>query len=174
MLEDDPLWYRDAIIYELHVRAFSDSVGDGVGDFRGLTEKLEYLEDLGVTVIWLFPFIRHHCAMTAMTSPTTRAFTRATGSSPIFKRSCRRLIVVAFGSLPNWSSITRRISIRGFSAPGELPPARQSVTFTCGAIRRKSIPRPASSFRILSPRTGLGTRSPMRISGIAFTHISPI
>ena len=53
---DDPLWYKDAIIYELHVRAFHDSVGDGVGDFRGLTEKLDYLQDLGITAIWLLPF----------------------------------------------------------------------------------------------------------------------
>ncbi|MFP3897837.1 MAG: maltose alpha-D-glucosyltransferase [Dehalococcoidia bacterium] len=53
---DDPLWYKDAIIYELHVRAFSDSQGDGVGDFLGLTQKLDYLEDLGVTGLWLLPF----------------------------------------------------------------------------------------------------------------------
>ena len=52
----EPLWYKDAIIYELHVRAFSDSQGDGVGDFIGLTEKLDYLEDLGVTALWLLPF----------------------------------------------------------------------------------------------------------------------
>lgn len=56
MLADDPLWYKDAIIYEVHVRAFHDSVGDGVGDFRGLTQKLDYLQDLGVTAIWLLPF----------------------------------------------------------------------------------------------------------------------
>src|SRR5215216_1369758 len=56
MLSDDPLWYKDAIIYELHVRAFHDSVGDGVGDFRGLTAKLDYLQDLGVTAIWVLPF----------------------------------------------------------------------------------------------------------------------
>jgi maltose alpha-D-glucosyltransferase/alpha-amylase len=55
-LDDDPLWYRDAIIYELHVRAFYDSAGDGVGDFRGLAEKLDYLSDLGVTALWLLPF----------------------------------------------------------------------------------------------------------------------
>ncbi len=53
---DDPLWYKDAIVYELHLRAFSDSQGDGVGDFPGLTEKLDYLEDLGVTTLWLLPF----------------------------------------------------------------------------------------------------------------------
>ncbi len=55
-LEDDPLWYKDAIIYELHVRAFHDGDGDGVGDFQGLLEKLDYLQDLGVTAIWLLPF----------------------------------------------------------------------------------------------------------------------
>ncbi len=54
--DGDPLWYRDAVIYELHVRAFYDSNGDGIGDFQGLTEKLDYLEDLGVTAIWLLPF----------------------------------------------------------------------------------------------------------------------
>ncbi len=55
-LDDDPFWYKDAIIYELHVRAFHDSDGDGVGDFRGLTEKLDYLQDLGITALWLLPF----------------------------------------------------------------------------------------------------------------------
>jgi maltose alpha-D-glucosyltransferase/alpha-amylase len=53
---DDPLWFKDAVIYETHVRAFADSDGDGIGDFRGLTGKLDYLQDLGVTAIWLLPF----------------------------------------------------------------------------------------------------------------------
>ena len=52
----DPLWYKDAIIYELHVRAFADSNNDGIGDFPGLLQKLDYLKDLGVTCIWLLPF----------------------------------------------------------------------------------------------------------------------
>jgi maltose alpha-D-glucosyltransferase / alpha-amylase len=52
----DPLWYQDAIIYELHVRCFHDANGDGVGDFRGLIQKLDYLQDLGVTCLWLLPF----------------------------------------------------------------------------------------------------------------------
>ncbi len=56
MSEENRLWYKDAIIYEVHVRAFFDSVGDGHGDFRGLTQKLDYLQDLGVTAIWLLPF----------------------------------------------------------------------------------------------------------------------
>jgi maltose alpha-D-glucosyltransferase / alpha-amylase len=60
MFEDDvkpdPLWYKDAIIYELHVRAFQDSNADGMGDFKGLTSRLDYLEDLGVTALWILPF----------------------------------------------------------------------------------------------------------------------
>jgi maltose alpha-D-glucosyltransferase/alpha-amylase len=55
-LDDNPLWYKDAVIYEIHVRAFCDGNGDGIGDFRGLTTKLDYLQDLGVTALWLLPF----------------------------------------------------------------------------------------------------------------------
>jgi maltose alpha-D-glucosyltransferase/alpha-amylase len=55
-LSSDPIWYRDAVFYELHVKSFYDSDGDGIGDFRGLTMKLEYLKDLGVDCIWLLPF----------------------------------------------------------------------------------------------------------------------
>ncbi len=52
----DPLWYKDAIIYQLHVKAFFDGDNDGVGDFPGLSQKLDYLQDLGVTALWLLPF----------------------------------------------------------------------------------------------------------------------
>jgi maltose alpha-D-glucosyltransferase/alpha-amylase len=52
----DPLWFKDAIIYEIHVRAFMDSNADGIGDFPGLMSKLDYLQDLGVTCLWLLPF----------------------------------------------------------------------------------------------------------------------
>jgi len=55
-LDGDDLWYKDAIIYQLHVKAFADSNNDGIGDFAGLTEKLGYLQDLGVTALWLLPF----------------------------------------------------------------------------------------------------------------------
>jgi len=49
-------WYKDAVFYECHVRAFRDSDGDGIGDFRGLIEKLDYIQELGITAIWLLPF----------------------------------------------------------------------------------------------------------------------
>lgn len=54
--DDNIHWYKDAIIYELHIKAFRDSNGDGIGDLQGLLEKLDYLEELGVTAIWLLPF----------------------------------------------------------------------------------------------------------------------
>jgi maltose alpha-D-glucosyltransferase / alpha-amylase len=55
-LEKEPLWYKRAIIYQCHVRAFLDSNSDGIGDFKGVTDKLNYLQDLGVTTLWLLPF----------------------------------------------------------------------------------------------------------------------
>src|SRR3954466_3957691 len=54
--EDRLLWYKDAIIYELHIKAFCDGNGDGIGDFQGLMTKLDYLQDLGITAIWVLPF----------------------------------------------------------------------------------------------------------------------
>src|ERR1700749_2748193 len=55
-LDDNLHWYKDAVIYELHIKAFRDGNGDGIGDFKGLLEKLDYVQDLGVTAIWLLPF----------------------------------------------------------------------------------------------------------------------
>lgn len=54
--EGEALWYKDAVIYQLHVRSFYDSDGDGIGDFKGLSKKLDYLQDLGITAIWILPF----------------------------------------------------------------------------------------------------------------------
>jgi len=55
-MRDDPLWYKTAVFYELHVLGFQDGNGDGRGDFRGLTQRLDYLQWLGVDCIWLPPF----------------------------------------------------------------------------------------------------------------------
>ena len=52
----DQFWYKDAIIYQVHVRTFFDSNGDGIGDFRGLAQKLDHLQELGVNAVWLMPF----------------------------------------------------------------------------------------------------------------------
>ncbi|HEX8906394.1 MAG TPA: alpha-amylase family glycosyl hydrolase, partial [Longimicrobiaceae bacterium] len=55
-MSDDPLWYKDAVFYELHVKAFQDSNGDGIGDFNGLIHRLDYVQELGVDAIWLLPY----------------------------------------------------------------------------------------------------------------------
>jgi maltose alpha-D-glucosyltransferase / alpha-amylase len=55
-LQEDSLWYKDAVIYQMHVRTFCDSNADGIGDFVGLTQRLDYLQELGTTAIWLLPF----------------------------------------------------------------------------------------------------------------------
>jgi hypothetical protein len=73
-----PAVVPDAVIYELHVRSFADSNGDGIGDFRGLTEKLDYLQDLGVTASGCCRSTRRRCATTATTSPTTPTSTPTT------------------------------------------------------------------------------------------------
>ena len=52
----EPLWYKDAVIYELHIKAYADGNGDGIGDFRGLTDRLDHVQSLGVNTIWLLPF----------------------------------------------------------------------------------------------------------------------
>ena len=49
-------WYQEALLYEVRVRSFADANGDGIGDFEGLTSRLDYLEHLGVTALWLLPF----------------------------------------------------------------------------------------------------------------------
>src|SRR5579875_4018842 len=53
---EDPLWYKDAVIYQLHLKSFFDANNDGVGDFAGLMQKLDYIAELGVTAVWLLPF----------------------------------------------------------------------------------------------------------------------
>ena len=56
MTDTDALWYKDAIVYQLHVKSYRDANADGFGDFRGLIEKLDYIRDLGANTIWLLPF----------------------------------------------------------------------------------------------------------------------
>ena len=55
-IDDDPLWFKDAVIYQVHVKSFFDANDDGIGDFKGLAQKLDYIKNLGATCIWLLPF----------------------------------------------------------------------------------------------------------------------
>src|SRR3954471_12028750 len=85
----DPLWYKDAIIYELHVKTFHDSNGDGIGDFRGLIEKLDYLQELGVTAIWLLPFYPSPSRDDGYDIAAYRAVNPAYGSMQDFRKMVR-------------------------------------------------------------------------------------
>ena len=91
-----PYWYKDAVIYQLHVKAFFDSNDDGIGDFDGLKQKLDYVKDLGVNTIWLLPFYPSPLqATTATTSPTTATSTPTTGRVPTSASSSARHIVAS-------------------------------------------------------------------------------
>ena len=72
------LWYRNTIFYNLDLETFQDSNGDGIGDFEGLSRRLDYLQSLGVGAVWLGPFQPTRTATTATTFPTTTGSTRAT------------------------------------------------------------------------------------------------
>ena len=101
-LGDDPLWYKDAIIYELPVRSFFDGDGDGAGDFRGLTQRLDYLQELGVTALWLLPF----CA-----SP---------GKDGGYDISDFTAIHPAYGTLKDFKTFAREAHRRGLRVITEL------------------------------------------------------
>ena len=98
----DPLWYKDAVIYQLHVRTFCDSNGDGVGDFPGLITKLDYVQSLGVTAIWLLPFYQSRFATTATISRTTSESIRATAQWRTSKRSSPKRIAAVCTCSRSW------------------------------------------------------------------------
>lgn len=100
-LADDPLWYKDVIIYELHVRAFFDNNADGVGDFEGLIEKLDYLENLGVTAIWLLPFTHLLLKMMDTILQIISAFTLIMVYCVTSRSLSEKLTKRAYGLLPN-------------------------------------------------------------------------
>src|SRR5271167_2499859 len=85
----DVHWYRDAIIYQLHVKSFFDSDNDGVGDFIGLTQKLDYVKDLGATAIWLMPFYPSPLRDDGYDISNYRGINPAYGSMRDFKRLIR-------------------------------------------------------------------------------------
>ena len=91
-LSDDPLWFKDVIFYEVHVRTFLDSNEDGIGDFNELTEKLDYLQDLGITAIGCCRFTHRRCATTGMTLLTIERSILHTERWPISAGSCARPI----------------------------------------------------------------------------------
>ncbi len=156
----DPLWYKDAVIYQLHLKSFFDSNNDGIGDFEGLLAKLDYIVDLGVTTIWLLPFYPsprrddgYDIAEYRDVSPiTARSTTSAPSSMPRTRAAC--------ASSPNSSSTTRRTSTPGSRPRARPPRAAPSATSTSGPTTTRSIPARGSSSSTPKSRTGRGTRRP--------------
>ena len=89
MLGSDKYWYKDAVIYQLHVKAFFDANDDGIGDFRGLTEKLDYIKSLGATCIWLLPFFPSPMRDDGYDIAEYRAINPAFGTTQDFRQFVR-------------------------------------------------------------------------------------
>jgi maltose alpha-D-glucosyltransferase/alpha-amylase len=155
----DPLWYKDAIIYQLHVKAFFDANNDGIGDFEGLTRKLDYLQDLGVTVLWLLPFypspLRDDGYDIADYRNVHPAYGRM-GDFKVFVREAHRrglriiteLVINHTSSQHPWFQRARLAS-----------PDRRCAISMCGATPTRSFSKPRIIFhRCREIRTGAGTR----------------
>jgi maltose alpha-D-glucosyltransferase / alpha-amylase len=167
--QDPSQWYKDAIIYELHVRAFSDSNGDGIGDFCGLTAKLDYLQDLGVTALWLLPFY----------------------PSPLkddgYDIADYTDIHPAYGTLHDFKAFLKEAHRRGLKVITELvlnhtsdqhPWFQRARHAKKGSVWRdfyvwSYTATRGSSSRTSRPRTGPGTPSRTPTTGTASTRTSP-
>ena len=171
--ERDPLWFKRAVFYEVYVRGFFDGNGDGNGDLRGLIEKLDYLQELGVDCLWLMPDLR--------VAPEGRRLRHRRLSPRSIRRSAPSTTSrvpdagrprAACASSPTSSSTTRRIRHPWFQEARRDPLAR-SATTTSGATPTSTTRRRASSSAIPSRPTGPGTRRAASTTGIASSAISP-
>jgi len=102
VLKGESLWYKDAVIYELHVRSFYDSNSDGIGDFKGLIEKLDYLQELGVNTLWLLPFYPSPLKDGGYDIADYYGIHPAYGQMTDFKAFSMKPIAVACASSPSW------------------------------------------------------------------------
>ena len=168
----DPLWFKDAVFYQLHVKSFADSNGDGIGDFAGLTAKLDHLESLGVDCLWIQPMYP---------SPF-----RDDG----YDISDYTSIHPSYGTLEDFQTFLQQAHARGLRviielvAEPHLRPARRgssrraarptirAATGTSGATPTIATAAFASSSSTPSCRTGRGTRSPRPTTGTASSATS--
>ncbi len=172
MIETDPLWFKKAIIYELHIRAFFDSNGDGIGDINGLIEKLPYLEDLGVTCLWLLPLYPSPLRDDGYDIADYYNIHPDYGTLDDFERlveeAHKRGIRIITELVVNHTSRPAPL-VPGGAARPEVPEARllrlERHRRPLQASRGSSSPTP-------SARTGPGTRSPSSTSGTASSRTS--
>ncbi len=173
-LDPDPFWYKSGVIYEVHVRAFYDSDADGIGDFRGLTQKLDYIKDLGVTAIWLLAVLS-----VAAQGRRLRHLRLLRGASKV-RHAGGLQNVFARGAPPGAAGHHRTGAQPHFrpasvvsARPAGQGPAAAGAIFMSGATPPRNTTTPASSSRTSSTPTGTGTVWPMPIIGIGSSPISP-
>ena len=174
-LDGDELWYKDAIIYQLHVKAFADSNNDGIGDFAGLTEKLGYLQDLGVTALWLLPFYPSPGRDDGYDIADYGAINPDFGTMKDFKRfiveAKRRGLRVITELVINHTSDQHDWFKRARRSERELERAQ----LVCLERHRPEIRRtPGSSSPTPRNRTGPGIRKPASFTGTASSRTSRI
>ena len=158
----------------MHVRAFFDSNDDGIGDFGGLTEKLDYIQSLGVTAIWLLPFYPSPLRDDGYDIAHYEGVHPSYGTPEDFRRfldaaHARGLKVITELVINHTSD-----QHPWFQAARRAPPDRPSGSSTSGATRIRSIPASASSSATPSDRTGRGIRSPASTTGTGSSITSPI
>ena len=170
----NPRWYKEAVIYQLHLRAFSDANDDGIGDFRGLTGKLDYLQDLGVNALWLLPFYPSPWKDDGYDIADYQGIHPMYGTLHDFRTFLREAHGAACGSLRNWCSITPPTNTPGSAGHGPRSQAAAGETITSGATRPTATRTRGSSSATSSLPTGRGTRWRGPITGTASTAISPI
>ena len=168
----DPLWFKDAVFYELHVKAFCDSNDDGIGDFRGLTQKLDYLEWLGVTCIWLLPFFPSPLRDDGYDVADYRGVFPDYGSledlRTFLHEAHRRGIRVIADLVLNHTSDQHA----WFQEARRSPRVAPAQIITSGATVRKNMRRPESFLSIRSGPIGPGIPSRSSTIGIGFSATS--
>ena len=171
----DPLWYKDAIIYELHVKAFEDSNNDGIGDFGGLIQKLDYLRDLGVTCLWLLPFFPSPLKDDGYDISDYLDVHPSYGTLDDFKTFLTaahdRDLQVLIELVVNHTSDQHPWFQGGASGAAA---GRRSATSTFGATPTRNTKTPGSSSRTRKSPTGPGTRWRRHTTGTGFSRISRI
>jgi len=173
-VDDQKNWYKDAIIYELHIKAFFDSNSDGIGDFEGLLQKLDYLEDLGVTAIWLLPFYPSPLRDDGYDIADYYSINPSYGEIEDFKRlveeAHKRGLKVITELVINHTSDQHE----WFQRARKAPEGSNTETIMSGPITLISIKMPVSFLQIPNLRTGRGMPKQMLITGTAFSHINLI
>lgn len=166
-------WYKDAIIYQLHIKAFQDANGDGIGDFAGLMQRLDYVQALGVTAIWLLPFYPSPLRDDGYDISDYRSINPSYGAMRDFKLFVQEAHKRGLRVITELVINTPPTSIPGSSGPGGRRRDRPRATGTSGAIPTRNSPKRGSSSSIRKSRTGPGIRWQAPITGTASIRTSP-